>query len=200
MILSKQGYCEIGMSESLALQVYLDSGDVRTVSMGLTASDIPDLNRWSFSAKMSIEEAVLRYVAAMNVYVAAVNRAITRLDIPQNQFDALVSFTYNCGIGAFNSSTLLKRVNANAPVGDIVLHTQRGVKPQTTLGSILEALCKDVYVKGVVVEGLINRREHEALLFRDGKYQSNGAVGVYKVDPITHRPSHDYNINLLDYL
>jgi len=32
--------------------------------------------------------------------------------INQNQFDALVSFTYNCGIGNFQKSNLLKVVNA----------------------------------------------------------------------------------------
>lgn len=32
--------------------------------------------------------------------------------LKQQQFDALASFTYNLGVGAFKSSTLLKRVNA----------------------------------------------------------------------------------------
>jgi lysozyme len=33
--------------------------------------------------------------------------------IRQNQFDALVSFAYNVGIGALQQSTLLKKVKAN---------------------------------------------------------------------------------------
>ncbi len=36
------------------------------------------------------------------------------LDLNQNQFDALVSFIYNCGFGAFSKSTLLKRIKAGA--------------------------------------------------------------------------------------
>lgn len=36
-----------------------------------------------------------------------------RDDISQNQFDALVSFAYNCGVNNLKSSTLLKKVNAN---------------------------------------------------------------------------------------
>ena len=36
-----------------------------------------------------------------------------RDDISQNQFDALVSFAYNCGVNSLKSSTLLKKVNAN---------------------------------------------------------------------------------------
>lgn len=34
--------------------------------------------------------------------------------VNQNQFDALTSFAYNVGIGAFKKSTLLKLVKANA--------------------------------------------------------------------------------------
>ena len=36
-----------------------------------------------------------------------------RDDINQNQFDALVSFAYNCGPRSLKSSTLLKKVNTN---------------------------------------------------------------------------------------
>lgn len=38
-------------------------------------------------------------------------RTSVKVSITQNQFDALVSFTYNVGIGAFKSSTLLKKLN-----------------------------------------------------------------------------------------
>ena len=34
-------------------------------------------------------------------------------DINQEQYEALVSFTYNVGTGAFASSTLLQKVKAN---------------------------------------------------------------------------------------
>ncbi len=35
-----------------------------------------------------------------------------KVPLNQYQFDALISFTYNCGLGAFKSSTLLKKLNA----------------------------------------------------------------------------------------
>jgi GH24 family phage-related lysozyme (muramidase) len=44
-------------------------------------------------------------------YEKAVNESVTTV-LTQNQFDALVSFTFNVGIGALKSSTLLKKVNA----------------------------------------------------------------------------------------
>ena len=36
------------------------------------------------------------------------------INLSQNQFDALVSFAYNCGANALKSSTLLKDVKAGA--------------------------------------------------------------------------------------
>lgn len=38
-------------------------------------------------------------------------RQSVRVPLTQNQFDALVSLSYNIGIGAFKSSTLVKRLN-----------------------------------------------------------------------------------------
>lgn len=40
-------------------------------------------------------------------------------NVNQNQFDALLSFSYNVGIPAFKNSTLLKRVKNNAKEKDI---------------------------------------------------------------------------------
>lgn len=47
---------------------------------------------------------------------AAVAAAV-RVGLSQNQFDALVSFVYNVGAGAFRSSTLLKLLNAGDYAG-----------------------------------------------------------------------------------
>jgi lysozyme len=75
-----------------------------------------------------------------------------KVNVNQNQFDALVSFCYNLGIGAFNSSTLKKKVIANP--GD---------------PSIREEFMKwnKARVKGVLTElkGLTNRRKAEADLY-----------------------------------
>jgi lysozyme len=48
----------------------------------------------------------------LTAYEAAVEDAVTPT-LTQQQFDALVSFTYNVGSRAFCKSTLLKRVNAD---------------------------------------------------------------------------------------
>lgn len=72
--------------------------------------------------------------------------------INQNQFDALCSFAYNCGVGNLKSSTLLKKVNKNPN----------------------DPTIKDEFLKwnkggGKVLSGLTKRRIEEAQLYFNGK-------------------------------
>lgn len=75
-----------------------------------------------------------------------VNSAVN-IPLNQNQYDALVSLTYNIGATAFSKSTLVKKLNA----GDI-----RGAADQF-----------DVWINagGKRMQGLVNRRSKEKLLF-----------------------------------
>lgn len=70
------------------------------------------------------------------------------LKINQNQYDALVSFTFNVGTGNFLKSTLLKKVKIN---------------PDDT--SIRSEFAKWKYGSGEVLPGLVRRREAEANLY-----------------------------------
>lgn len=63
----------------------------------------------------------------------------------QGQFDALVSFTYNVGIGNLKRSTLLKKIMHDAPTIEI----QR-------------EFMKWVYSGGKKLDGLVKRRRWEA--------------------------------------
>lgn len=72
------------------------------------------------------------------------------LKLTQYQFDALVSFIFNCGFGNFLESTLLRRI--------------KGEK-----GSIREAFLMWNKSNGKVLSGLIKRRESEATLFETGE-------------------------------
>lgn len=79
-------------------------------------------------------------------YGAAVNRLIT-VPLNQNQFDALVSFTYNLGEGALEQSTLRRILNA----GDYA-----GVPAQLLRWNMAD---------GHPVQGLTNRRTAEGVLW-----------------------------------
>src|SRR5262249_7856512 len=92
------------------------------------------------------------------VAVNAVNTRVT-VDPPltQQEFDALVDFAFNIGVPAFTTSTLLTELNgggANPGRGDVCTQLRRWVH-----GS-----------GGVVLPGLVQRREDECNLFNNGNY------------------------------
>jgi lysozyme len=74
--------------------------------------------------------------------------------INQGQYDALVSFSYNLGIGNLKASTLLKKVNKNT--ADKTIQTE---------------FEKWVNAGGVQLPGLVKRRKAEAYLYFNGKYK-----------------------------
>lgn len=57
-------------------------------------------------------QAHLMLLDLLSIYERSVD-SFVRDDINQNQFDALVDFAYNAGVGNLKSSTLLKKVNLN---------------------------------------------------------------------------------------
>jgi lysozyme len=77
---------------------------------------------------------------------ATVKKLVT-IELNQNQFDAVVSFTYNCGGRALEKSTLLKRLNAGDLEG-----AGRAFQQWNRAG-------------GRVLKGLTSRRQREATLF-----------------------------------
>lgn len=81
-----------------------------------------------------------------NKYAPFINSL--NLSINQNQFDALVSFAYNCGKDALRTSTLLKRIKANAS------------EEQIRAGFAAYRMSA-----GKVMPGLIRRRAEEANLY-----------------------------------
>jgi lysozyme len=91
--------------------------------------------------------AVQLLAATLKQYEVAVD-SFCRDDINQNQFDALVDFAYNCGVGNLKNSTLLKRVNAN-PANQ----------------KIHDEFMKWVFANGKVMNGLKRRREAESKLY-----------------------------------
>lgn len=97
--------------EGLILHPYKDSVGIPTVGIGNTYYE--DGNRVKMTdPAISKDRAVNLFKIVLRNYETAV-WSVTRDDINQNQFNALVSLCYNIGVAAFKGSTLLKRVNAN---------------------------------------------------------------------------------------
>jgi lysozyme len=86
----------------------------------------------------------------------AVNDGVTGVQLVQEEFDALVSFSFNVGAPALAGSTLLKRINKNKyRVGEAV-DREKAIK------EIEAAFLAWNKSGGKVLDGLTNRRQDEA--------------------------------------
>jgi lysozyme len=103
--------------------------------------------KFDAASRWTMEQCDEAFFEDMEGFEAAVRRLV-KVPLNQHQFDALVSFTYNCGEGNLSKSTLLKKVNAS----DFDGAAKEFVKWNKANGEILD--------------GLTRRRESESLLFR----------------------------------
>jgi lysozyme len=107
--ISLKGLDIIKKYESLKLKPYLCPAGVPTVGWGSTYYE--DGTRVRLGDGPITEERAKELLAnTVSTFEKTVD-SYTRDDINQNQFDALVCFAYNVGVGNLKSSTLLKKVN-----------------------------------------------------------------------------------------
>jgi lysozyme len=140
MKMTDDGIKLIESFESLQLNAYKCPAGIWTIGYGHTAGVTQGMTCTQAQAVQFLmqdlgasENAVLKYVKSQ---------------INDNQFSALVSFTFNCGAGNLQSSTLLKKVNINPA----------------------DATIRNEFMKwnkggGKVLAGLTRRRQAEADLY-----------------------------------
>ena len=145
MQISQKGIDFIKGFEGLRLKAYQDGGGVWTIGYGsttgvhegdeITEDEAEEMLKWDLA---EAEEAVNQFVD---------------VDLRPYEYDALVSFTFNCGVEALRSSTLLRLLNGHDRNG-AALQFKRWNK-----------------AGGHVSNGLIRRRADEAKMFRGGEEQ-----------------------------
>lgn len=96
--------------EGLFLKAYLCPAKVWTIGYGTTI--YPDGTKVKEGETCTADQAV-QYLVNDLVYFEKMVDAYTRDDVNQQQFDALVSFSYNLGAKNLKDSTLLKVINEN---------------------------------------------------------------------------------------
>lgn len=139
---SKPGLDLIRRSEGCRLEAYRCPAGVLTIGYGHTGTDVREGQR------VSAEEAD----RLLRDDLSHIERRIQQLvsaPLTQGQFDALVSFAFNVGVGALERSTLLRRLNAEDYRGAAVEFgrwTQAG---------------------GRELPGLVHRRREERAMFEE---------------------------------
>jgi lysozyme len=129
-----------------AFKAYVCPAGVLTIGWGHTNS--AGGRRFDANAVWTQAECDASFLEDM-VPVEAHVRAMVRVQLSQHQFDALVSFVYNCGEGNFAHSTLLTRLNR----GDYQGASREFAKWNRGGGRVLA--------------GLVRRRAAEAMLFNE---------------------------------
>lgn len=104
MKIGQQGLELIKSFEGLELTAYLCPADVWTIGYGHTKTVKAGMRITERGAEELLKQDLAWVETAIDTYVTV---ALT-----QPQYDALCSFIYNVGGGAFRKSTLLKKLNA----------------------------------------------------------------------------------------
>ncbi|EKU59513.1 phage lysozyme [Acinetobacter sp. WC-323] len=141
---SQVGINLITSFEDLVLTAYDDGVGVWTIGFGTTV--YPNGVKVKRGNTCTLNQAKEFFAHDLNRFEAVVNQSV-KVAINQNQFDALVSLTYNIGSGAFKGSTLLKLLNKGE---------YQGAADQFLVWN---------KAGGKVMKGLVRRREAERALF-----------------------------------
>ena len=168
MKISQVGIDLIKSFEGCVLTAYLCPSNVWTIGYGHTTGVYQGQTITKEQAEQYLKEDIVRYENYVNN---------TGLSLNQNQFDALVSFTYNCGSGN------LKKLIANR-----------------SLAEIAEAMLLYNKSNGKTLSGLVRRREAERKLFLTPvNQQSSSNTEVKENEPIAESggnimiPVHSYS-------
>lgn len=109
-LLNARGEAFIRMREGCRLEAYLDTAGIPTIGWGTIRYD--DGRRVAMGDTITQAQADALFHTQLADYVRRTDD-LTRDDLTDNQFAALVSFCYNVGKHALEISTLRKLVNAN---------------------------------------------------------------------------------------
>lgn len=145
MRISEKGLAMIEKFEGCLLKASNKLDGVWTIGYGQTGRYYGKRVRKGMTTTKALAHAWLRD-HSIKTYEDAVTQAV-KVPLNQNQFDALVSFTYNVGVDALKQSTALRKLNAGDYAG------------------AADALTMWTKCRRKVLAGLVRRRKEERALF-----------------------------------
>lgn len=146
MKISENGLNLIKQFEGFSSSPYLCPAGIPTIGYGNTFYE--DGTKVKLKDKPITEERATQLLEfiANKTFSENINKVV-KVPLNQNQFDALVSFSYNIGNKNFNWSTLLKKLNLSDYIG-----------ASQEFGRWNQA-------GGKILNGLVSRRQKEKELF-----------------------------------
>jgi len=145
MRISEKGIDIIKKHEGYRSNAYLCPAGVWTIGWGNTFySDGTKVKEGDFIYTRDANQLLMNIINQFEIKA----KELVEVDLQQHQWDAIISFIYNIGIGNFRRSTLLKKLNENPNDPTIIHEFLRWNK-----------------AGGKILKGLKKRRNQEAYLF-----------------------------------
>jgi GH24 family phage-related lysozyme (muramidase) len=114
LVTSAHGRAVLSVREGNKLKAYRDTVGVWTIGVGHTsAAGDPRVSQGMTITGAQSDQILAKDLGA----VEKATKSLVKVALNQNQFDALVSFVFNVGAGAFAASTLLRKLNAGDYAG-----------------------------------------------------------------------------------
>lgn len=154
MRIDQAGIDFIKAAEGVKPFVYLDVAGLPTIGAGhlLTRDELTSgkimIAGYAYKYQDGLSDKLIDLLLKQDLQIAetAIQNNV-KVDLNQNQYNALVSFVINIGIAAFKESTLLKWLNAG-------LHSKVPIQMR-----------RWIFSGGQQIRGLKNRREKEIALW-----------------------------------
>ena len=138
---SQNGINLIKSSEGCKLQAYKDVVGIVTIGYGHTEPGLQMGTTWTQDqADQALAKDLVKFEKAVS--------AACKVQLTQDQFDALVCFSYNVGAGAMTGSTLVKKINA----GDFTAAALEFLKWNKAGGEVLAGLTRRRYAESQLFE------------------------------------------------
>lgn len=147
-VTSAVGIALIKNFEGLLLEAYQDVVGVWTIGYGHTHNVKPGQRITEQQAEQLLKEDLRLFEKGVNRLVAELN-----IELTQCQFDALISFAFNLGLGNLRKSTLCKKLYL------MKQHDQKSIL------AVADEFLKWNKAGGKVLNGLVRRRQAERNLF-----------------------------------